>query len=92
MKIFVFLPDGVGLKNFAYTKFYEIGKRLNNEIIFWNNTSFPLKKELGYEEISTPNCPVNPISDIYKRAKIIIELKLNYKETNDSCLYNVSFS
>jgi len=83
MKIFVFLPDGVGLKNFAYTKFYDIGKRLNNEIIFWNNTAFPLKKELGYEEISTPNSPVNPISDLYKRAKIIIELKLNNKETND---------
>jgi len=83
MKVFIYLPDGVGLKNFAFTKFYEIGKNLNHKIIYWNNTVFPLKKEFGYEELNLPNGRINQVSDLYKRAKIRIELKLNYKETKD---------
>ena len=91
MKVFIFLPDGVGLKNFAFTKFYEIGKQLNHKIVYWNNTTFPLKKEFGYEEIQVPNEKINPISDLYKRAKIRIELQLNYKETKDKAYLSYLF-
>ena len=31
-KIFIFLPDGVGLRNFAFTRFNEIGKQKGYEI------------------------------------------------------------
>ena len=36
-KVFVLLPDGVGLRNFVYSNFYEIGKQ-EYDIVFWNNT------------------------------------------------------
>ena len=30
-KIFVFLPDGIGLRNFAYSDFHDIGKNKDFE-------------------------------------------------------------
>ena len=48
-KILIFFPDGVGLRNFAFTQFKEIGKQRGNQIIYWNNTAFPLQEELGYK-------------------------------------------
>ncbi|MEY3500835.1 MAG: hypothetical protein RL308_2504, partial [Bacteroidota bacterium] len=41
-KIFILLPDGIGLRNFAYTSFYSLGKNQGFDIFFWNNTPFPL--------------------------------------------------
>lgn len=87
-KIFIFLPDGVGLKNFAHTKFYDEGKQLGNEVVFWNNTKFPLKNEFGYKEVKVPHNKSHFLSDLYKRAKIIIELRLNYKKTKNQSFLN----
>ena len=50
-KVFIFLPDGVGLRNFAFTQFKDIGAEKGYEIVYWNNTVFSLKEELGYEEV-----------------------------------------
>ena len=50
-KIFVFFPDGVGLRNFAFTQFKEIGEARGNQIVYWNNTVFSLHEELGFEEV-----------------------------------------
>jgi hypothetical protein len=49
-KIFILLPDGVGLRNFAFTSFAEIGEQMGWEVALWNQTPFELK-ELGYKEI-----------------------------------------
>lgn len=91
MKILVFLPDGVGLRNFAFSNFYEIGKQKSNDIVFWNNTNFPLNSELGIDEIAVLNARNNPLSDIYKRAKILVELKLSYKKTKDRAYLSYIF-
>lgn len=91
MKVLVFLPDGVGLRNFAFTKFYDIGKRKDDEVVFWNNTNFPLKDDLGVKEIPVLNSKSNPLSDIYKRAKTLAELKLNYKKTKDKAYLTYIF-
>ena len=91
MKVIVFLPDGVGLRNFAFTKFYEIGKRKDDEVIFWNSTNFPLKDDLGFNEIPVLNSKSNPLSDIYKRAKTLVELKLSYKKTKDKAYLTYIF-
>ena len=48
-KIFLLLPDGVGLKNFAFTNFHAIGLARGYDITFWNNTPFDLN------EFTNPN-------------------------------------
>jgi hypothetical protein len=53
-KIFILLPDGIGLRNFAFTNFYEIGIKKGFDIVFWNNTPFELS-ELGFKEIKIHN-------------------------------------
>ncbi|WP_299667497.1 UDP-glycosyltransferase [uncultured Polaribacter sp.] len=77
-KAFILLPDGVGLRNFAFGKFYEEGIHQNFDITFWNNTNFPISN-LGYKEINLELGKPRSISDLYKRAKIIIELKQNVR-------------
>lgn len=83
-KIAVFLPDGVGLRNFAFTKFKAIGDEKGYEISYWNNTPFSLKKELGFEEVRIDNQKINPLTTIFTRARKRAELNLfdkKYKET-----------
>ncbi len=48
-KIFIFLPDGVGLRNFAFTKFKEIGESQGFDIHYWNNTLFSLNESLEFQ-------------------------------------------
>lgn len=85
-KIFILLPDGIGLRNFAYSNFYEIGKKQGYDVIFWNNTPFPLS-DLGFQEIKIDDAKPNPLTDIYKNIKIQAELNLNIKKTKDK-VYN----
>lgn len=82
-KIFILLPDGIGLRNFAYTNFYEIGINKGFDITFWNNTPFQLS-ELGFKEIKIHNARIHPITDFLKNAQIKIELSQNIKISKDS--------
>ena len=45
-KIFIFFPDGVGLRNFAFTNFKNLGEQQGFDITYWNNTLFSIKEEL----------------------------------------------
>ncbi|MCL7764213.1 UDP-glycosyltransferase [Polaribacter sp. Z014] len=90
MKAFILLPDGVGLRNFAFGKFYEEALKQNFDVTYWNNTSFPIKN-LGYKEIQVEIGKCKPISDLYKRAKKIIELKQNYKNFKDEAYLSYIF-
>ena len=49
-KILILLPDGIGLRNFAYSDFQAIGLQEDFDVVFWNNTPFDLT-ELGFKEI-----------------------------------------
>ena len=82
-KVFVFLPDGVGLRNFAFTKFKEIGEQQNFEIVYWNNTLFDLEKTLGYNEVKIDSQEINSWTPIYSRVKKRIELNVSRKRFND---------
>jgi hypothetical protein len=53
-KVFLLLPDGIGLRNFAYTDFYEKGRQMGFDLTFWNNTSFDVSS-LGFKEIRIVN-------------------------------------
>lgn len=75
-KIFILLPDGLGLRNFAFTQFVQIGEKLGWEVVFWNHTPFDLSS-LGLKEIKLNGKP-RPFTDLLKRAKINAEL--NYFE------------
>jgi len=85
-KIFIFLPDGVGLRNFAFSKFNQLGLDENFEIKYWNNTPFKLT-DLGFKEIRINKAKSNPLADSYKNARKHIELDLNIKRENDK-VYN----
>ena len=81
-KIFILLPDGIGLRNFAYTDFYEIGKSLGYEITFWNNTPFDLE-QMGFKQIRITRATSHPLTEILKNARTRIELRQNIKKSND---------
>ncbi|AWG21468.1 UDP-glycosyltransferase [Flavobacterium faecale] len=82
-KIFVFFPDGVGLRNFAFTQFKEIGEARGNQIVYWNNTVFSLKQELGYDEVKIENHKIHKLTPIYTRIRKHIELNVSQKKFND---------
>jgi hypothetical protein len=81
-KIFIFLPDGIGLRNFAYSDFYELGKKRGFNVVFWNNTPFGLT-ELGFKEIKIQYSKSHPITETYKNARKQIELNLNIRRAKD---------
>ena len=82
-KIFILLPDGVGLRNFAYSGFYEKCREKGFEVAYWNSTPFDLNI-LGYPEIKLQNAKLHPFTDVYKKAKVQVELNLNIKRANDA--------
>jgi len=85
-KCFVLLPDGIGLRNFAYTSFYQIAQESNYEVVFWNATPFDLDA-MGYKEIKTPKPKLHKLTDVYKNTRKNIELDYNIKKTKDT-VYN----
>ncbi len=82
-KIFVFLPDGVGLRNFAFTKFKNIGEEQDFDIHYWNNTLFSLQETLGFKEIKINNHQLHPLTSIYSRVRKRIELNVSRDKFND---------
>ncbi|SDR69392.1 UDP-glycosyltransferase [Christiangramia echinicola] len=88
-KLLILLPDGVGLRNFAFTSFVETGKKLGWEVIFWNHTPFNLKS-LGYDEIKIRG-RVRSWTDLLKKAKIEAELNHFTKTFNDQVYQTYKF-
>ncbi len=90
-KIFIFLPDGVGLRNFAFTNFKEIGEEKDYEIIYWNNTVFSLKDYLGYNEVEIENHTTHPLTPLYSRIRKHIELNVSHKKFKDPVYQTYKF-
>jgi len=88
-KIFILLPDGVGLRNFAFTSFVKIGEQMGWEVVFWNQTSFDLT-ELGYNELKLLGKP-RAFTDLIKRAKISAELDYFEEKFNDKVYQTYKF-
>lgn len=89
-KIFILLPDGVGLRNFAYTNFYSMGKKLGFDLTYWNNTPFDLTS-LGFQEIKIENNKNFWLTVFYKNARTQIELTLFEKRFKDSTYNSYRF-
>lgn len=90
-KIFIFFPDGVGLRNFAFTQFKELGEKKGYEIIYWNNTLFSLKDELGFEEVKIENHKIHSLTGIYSRVRKHIELNFFQEKFNDDVYSTYKF-
>lgn len=88
-KIFILLPDGVGLRNFAFTSFVKNGKKMGWDVTFWNQTPFDLAV-LDYKEIKLKGKP-RAITDLLKRAKINTELNHFDKKFNDEVYQTYKF-
>jgi len=80
--VFVLLPDGVGLRNFAYGQFPQMAAEEGFDITFWNNTPFDLTS-LGFKEIRIQNARPRPLTDLLKRARSIIDLNRNIAFSDD---------
>lgn len=89
-KIFILLPDGVGLRNFAFTNFYNLGKEFGFDITYWNNTPFDLTK-IGFNEIKICKQNHHIVTEILKNAKTQIELNLFISRFNDITYNNYRF-
>jgi hypothetical protein len=83
-KVFILFPDGVGLRNFAFTRFKEIGEQQGFDITYWNNTIFPLENELGYPELKIKSTKTHPKTAVLSHARKRVELALSRKRTNDA--------
>jgi hypothetical protein len=82
-KVFVFLPDGVGLRNFALSEFKKIGESNNVDITYWNNTEFSLKEEFDFNEVFIKNQKIHYLTPIYSRVRKRIELNAWEKKHKD---------
>jgi hypothetical protein len=81
-KIFILLPDGIGLRNFAYSNFRKIGISNGFEVVYWNGTPFTLS-EMGFNEIKIEDARPHLFTTICKNARQQIELNLSIKKTKD---------
>lgn len=86
-KVFIFLPDGVGLRNFALTNFNTIGKKLGYEIVYWNATPFKIRDELGFDELMIENQNLHPFTTLFTSARKRCELNVFDKKFNEK-VYN----
>ncbi|WP_397362227.1 UDP-glycosyltransferase [Olleya sp. R77988] len=82
-KVFVFFPDGVGLRNFAFTDFKTIGEQKGFDITYWNNTVFSLKDNLGFDEVKIENHQIHPLTPLYSRARKRAELNVSRDKFKD---------
>ncbi|MFD1294255.1 UDP-glycosyltransferase [Lutibacter holmesii] len=90
-KVFVFFPDGVGLRNFAFTNFKEVGERMGFDIYYWNNTVFSLKDNLGFNEVKIESHKIHPLTPLYARAKKHIELNVSQRKFKDTVYETYKF-
>ena len=81
-KIFILLPDGIGLRNFAFTNFHKLGLEKGFDITFWNNTPFDLNK-YGIKQIQIKYAKAHPMTDLLKVAQTQIELSQSIKKSKD---------
>lgn len=82
-KIFILLPDGLGLRNFAFTDFYNKGMVKGMDLVFWNTTPFNLTKS-GFEEIELKKKHSGFFLEVLKNARKEIELNCNIRKSKDN--------
>jgi hypothetical protein len=90
-KIFILLTDGVGMRNFIFTNFYNLGIKKGHEITYWNYTPFSFKKNFRFKEFKVKETRLNLFTTIYKNVRTEIELKQNARIFNDKTYLSYIF-
>ncbi|MGM0635485.1 MAG: UDP-glycosyltransferase [Bacteroidota bacterium] len=80
-KILILIPDGVGLRNFVFSKIPDFLKKSSISFTYWNATPFDFDK-VGFKSIPLKAQP-HPKSDLLKRARKIIEINNSIKKTKN---------
>ena len=90
-KIFIFLPDGGGLRNFVFSSFKSVGDKLGFDIIYWNGGSFPIKEKFNFKEVKIEDERTHYLTPLYARARKHIELNISSKKFDDSVYQSYKF-
>ena len=88
-KIHILLPEGIGLRNFAYSHFPKIAKENGFELKYWNATEFDYS-ELNLHAIKLEGKP-HFKTDLMKRARKQIEIKQFSKRFQNDIYKSYSF-
>ena len=90
-KVFVLFPDGVGLRNFAFTKFKDVGEDMGFDIVYWNNSVFDLEAELGFSQVRIQSTRIHKKTAVLSRARKRAELRWSGKRFNDPVYATYTF-
>ena len=88
-KILILLPDGIGLRNFAYSDFPELAQKKGLKLKYWNATEFDLS-ELNLDAIKLKGQP-HFKTDLMKRTRKQIEIKQFSKQFKNDIYKSYSF-
>jgi hypothetical protein len=89
-KIVVLISDGVSLKNFGFSGFYDLGKKMGFEVVFLNISKIDIAT-YGYSQNWIKNVKTNAFSELLKAALIRIELNLYQRRFNDDIYQKYKF-
>ncbi|MBN7812905.1 hypothetical protein J0A68_18255 [Algoriphagus sp. H41] len=90
-KVLILIPDGVGLRNFAFSNFVKRAEEAGLEIVYWNNSSFGLA-DIGLTEVKTPKPRPHFLTDIVKRVKIENYIDWYAEEFEDQAFHDYKFN
>lgn len=89
-KAFILVPDGVSLRNFAYTNFYNEAKERGFEIIFWHHTPFDFDS-LGFKHLALEQPKLHWLTTVLKNVRKRVELSRFAKREEDTIYYRYLF-
>lgn len=85
----MFIAEGVSLRNFVYSDFDKQSRAANLDLTYLNATPFNLE-EMGLKSETITHKPT-ALTDLYKKAKINLELKAFAKEFNNNIYHHYIF-
>lgn len=88
-KLLVLLPDGVGLRNFLFSKFTEL-KTNDVGFVFWDSVGFE-PSLFPVEVTKGPEPKLHPLTDIYKNTRKHVELDLFVSRFKDPVYHSYRF-
>lgn len=89
-KIFILLPDGVSLRNFAYTNFYKESENRGFELVFWHNTPFDYDS-LGFKHLTLEQPKLHWFTTVLKNVRKRVEIARFVKRDCDAIYYRYLF-
>ena len=81
-KILLLLPDGIGMRNFAYTDFLKIAASQGLDTVFWNDTALDLAS-MGYSEVRARG-GIHRKSQMLKTLRTEFDLRENIRRSGDA--------